>query len=212
MGLDYSINLYFDASRLEDALLAAAAMAAPLGEPIHVRMPSGRSLTLPFTHDFKTEDCQLRAEGQPLCLDTVLRFPNDGVVGPYFERHHGGADPRRIGPIVEIGYIYLWVHLGHRYSELAFTAATSTMSLLFLESPSIRGQFLNLLHGAGGLAGVFDIETDEFPILSDPDRKIRIDRCAQFEDDREPDGDRSDLNIDGFASALLATYGQALGL
>jgi hypothetical protein len=56
---------------------------------------------------FETEDCQLRAEREGLCLETVLRFPNDGVIGPYFERHHGGVDPGRIGAIVEIGYIYI---------------------------------------------------------------------------------------------------------
>ena len=94
MGLDYSIDLYFDVSRLEDALLAIAAIASPRGEPVRVRVPSGRVLTLPFTHDFKAEECELRAGELGICFDTVLCFPDDGVVGPYAERELGRAKPR----------------------------------------------------------------------------------------------------------------------
>jgi hypothetical protein len=203
MGLDYRIALYFPAAGLEDALLAAAAMAAPGGGPIRIELPSGRWLSLPSTHDFRTGDCHLRAGGKGLCLDTVLRFPNDGVLGPYAELHRGDLDPRHIGSVVEIGYIYLWVHVGRRFVELSFAAATSSMSLLFLESSSIHRQFLDLLQRAGGIAAVIDVETDEFHLLSDPSTKIQIDRRAYLDDDFNPETRQSDYDVDGFASALL---------
>ena len=84
------------------------------------------------------------------------------------------------------------------------------MSLLFLESPSVRDRLSDVLRDAGGIAGVIDVETDEFRVLNDPAKSIRLDRRAYLQDDYDPEDGGSDYDVDGFAEALLTRYTRIL--
>ena len=110
-------------------------------------------------------------EDQSPCL--TFRFASDGALARYSEA--AGVE------VIELGGIYVSQSVGTRYALLRATAATTEMSLLFEESPSIREAMRDIGRGAGALCVLLDRETDRYPQLWPEQRQIRVVRT--FEDD-----------------------------
>jgi hypothetical protein len=166
MGLDYSFLLYFERRRLWDALDGLAAIADPVGPSTRVDLPD-TVIRLPF-EAWAGTPARLKAAALPpeINLMTCLNFAPDEALEEYRERN---ADPipDPNGPI-SVGYIYLSVHCDLSTGEYGetdpdlvlfqLTAATTSMSILFTESPSIRATLIRLLGTCGGVCGILDRE------------------------------------------------------
>ncbi|TRV81078.1 hypothetical protein FKN01_04895 [Streptomyces sp. 130] len=159
MGLTYSYDIYLRPRNVAGALTALADLAAPDpgGPPLHVTLPGGDRIALPFTSNFESApvDC---SGGGTLDLDTSLVFGLDDAVRAYADRP--GYAPPADGRL-RVGYIYATVRFrsGHHpdYASMEFWAATSAMSRLFEHSATVREAFTGLTADAGGVCCLFDI-------------------------------------------------------
>jgi hypothetical protein len=171
MGLDYSYLLYFKREHLWDALQGVAAFAQPLGPDTPFRFPDGdRYLPLQIwtsnVYEYSHDDPRFS-------FATSLYFEEEDLIVEYV-RELGNEDQYRAPPDPDglkqysIGFIYLDVYndlskFSSSFTErdivlLDFQAASTSMSLLFEESPSIRRRFRQLLAAHGGIGGLFDNE------------------------------------------------------
>lgn len=204
MGERYSIDLYFEVERLEQALRATADFTVPNRESTAIVLPSGREVVLPFSRDHnrttEDEDRIIRTNQLGVCLGAVLQFPVDDEI-----RSLSGAigiNPE--GPTADIGMFDLMIQAVCQYVELSFTAAFSLLSILIKNSPSIHQRFRDLLRDSGGVAGLIDIEEgDQFLWLADPTQVVKIDRTVFLNPDFDPDRGGTDYDVDGFTAALL---------
>lgn len=154
MGLTYGYDIYLRPQNVAGALAALTELAPPDpdGTPLHVTLPGGDRLTLPFTSDFGSApvDC---SGGGTLDLDTTLLFGLDDAVRAYADRP--GYAPAADGRL-EVGYIYATVRFtsAHHpgYASMEFWAATSAMSRLFERSATVRETFTGLAAAAGECA------------------------------------------------------------
>ncbi|WP_330310812.1 hypothetical protein OHS17_02305 [Streptomyces sp. NBC_00523] len=159
MGLTYGYDIYLRPQNVAGALAALTELAPPDpdGTPLHVTLPGGDRLTLPFTSDFGSApvDC---SGGGTLDLDTTLLFGLDDAVRAYADRP--GYAPAADGRL-EVGYIYATVRFtsAHHpgYASMEFWAATSAMSRLFERSATVRETFTGLAAAAGGVCCLFDL-------------------------------------------------------
>jgi hypothetical protein len=170
MGLDYSYLLYFKRKRVWDALQRVAAVCEPSQLPTLISLTgSFISLSLatcdPRKHILKSSDPEL-------CFRISMRFSMDDELATYIEetfRNESAVAELRQASSVSIGYIYLTVYndLAALNRDLAdpelaafeFLAATSSMSLLFAQSASVRARFAGLLEACQGVCGVLNLET-----------------------------------------------------
>lgn len=169
MGINYSINLYYESHQVENALLGLIKIAyISEKKATVVELPSGNYITVPFTSNFKTLPIKLFLNHLNAELDTTLTFPIDEKVENYLNQSYHD----RVANMACIGYIYLKICIGHRYSQFSFTAAVSDMSRLFLNSTAVHNRFLELMKATGGMFGLLDIEKDYYLYLADPNQRI----------------------------------------
>lgn len=164
MGLDYSYLLYFPRSRLWDVLDGLASFADATGE-CRIDLP-GSIMQLPF-EAWAGTPAHLRWDRlEPeLNFMTSLKFDPDALLEEYSACQ--GVDPPPGAPI-PVGYIYLTICSdlsGHESGEtdpnlvrFQLMAATTRMSILMAESPSIRRTFSRLLAACKGVCGLIDRE------------------------------------------------------
>lgn len=165
--MDYRYLLYFERDARFDALEHLARMAAPTDDgPTTIVLPD-RSLELPFgTWGKPRQRITWDDTGDAWNFSTVLCFPPDRALDDYlryFDRN--GSDARRYDDLgrLEIGFIDLSVHDetgGNGADLVSFTFGTtgSSMSILFMESESIRSSLFDLLASCRGVYAVFDME------------------------------------------------------
>jgi hypothetical protein len=162
--MDYRYLLYFERGARFDALEHLARMAAPTDDgPTTIVLPD-RSLELPFgTWGKPRQQISGDDTGDAWNFSTVLCFPPDQALDNYlhyFDRE--GSDNRRYDDLgrLEIGYIDLSVHDVKGTDLVCFMFGTtgSSMSILFMESESIRSSLLDLLASCRGVYAVFDME------------------------------------------------------
>lgn len=175
MGLRYSVNLYFRVEDIEKALLTTIALADihPGPQPLKLRLPDGKWLELPFTSRFKSDPVELAA-GARAELDSILLFPPSADLSAYFGPQDGqkAARSQDDQDYYALGMIDLSIECGRQFAELSYTAATSHVSRLFLYSQTVWMRFTDLLHSAGGIMGLLDIESYEYPLLENPDVRL----------------------------------------
>lgn len=174
MGMDYEYQLYFERDALVDVLERIGTMADPTGVPTTLVLPD-RTLTLPYStwadtpSELRWDDPAPRWE-----FATSLWFEPDGPIRDYLEPRTAGDPPADSyyddSGRARIGYVYLTVHrdltassggaddTGGDLVEFSFGTPGSSMSVLFLESESIRRTFAGLLESSRGVYGVFDRE------------------------------------------------------
>jgi hypothetical protein len=166
MGLDYSYEIFMPPRNVVTALTRLAELA-PQGRdtpPLPVTLPGGEQLIVPFTSNFKSEPVDCSAGGT-LELDTSIVIGVDDAMREFFLRDSDRVDERGR---VSVGYIYLTVRFSPawhpNFASLQFTAATSSMSRMFVRSASVRKVFTDLTATTGGVCCLLDTETDIFDI------------------------------------------------
>ncbi|MFF0561578.1 hypothetical protein [Streptomyces sp. NPDC004266] len=166
MGLDYSYEIFMPPRNVARALTRLAELA-PQGRetpPLPATLPGGERLLVPFTSNFKSEpvDC---SSGGSLELDTSIVVGVDDAVREFFLRDSDGVDEQGR---VSVGYVYLTVRFSPawhpNFASLQFTAASSSMSRMFVQSASVRKVFTDLTATTGGVCCLLDTETDIFDI------------------------------------------------
>ncbi|MEV0537856.1 hypothetical protein [Kitasatospora sp. NPDC050463] len=166
MGLDYGYEIFMPPRNVVRALTRLAELA-PQGRDtplLPVTLPGGEQLIVPFTSRFKSEPVDCSAGGT-LELDTSIVIGVDDAVSEFFLRDSDRVDERGR---VSVGYIYLTVRFSPawhpNFASLQFTAATSGMSRMFVQSASVRKVFTDLTAATGGVCCLLDTETDIFDV------------------------------------------------
>lgn len=157
MGLDYSYEVYVHRRRAAAVLAALADNMADNGrDDWTVVEIAGEQVTLPCTVRFKSDrtvSLDPSTDNREF-LDLSLRFDADEALLAYDDPDDDGR--------FRIGYIYLSVYdaswLAPDHLEFSFMAATTGMSNLFLESPSIRNWFASLTIDNAGPLCLLDVE------------------------------------------------------
>ena len=170
MGLDYSFNLFFRIQDPWQILDGLGAMAVHRLDAVTPIIYPDRIIYLPFEAWAGTETrLPIHYSDRDEAYDfmTVLSFEPDPELLDYYHRDN----PQVTGKSqrVEIGYIYMTLYPNScAYSEdfdpwlsmIRLEAATSNMSILFIESPSMHRAFIDLLERFKGVYGVIDREEE----------------------------------------------------
>ncbi|MGC4042284.1 MAG: hypothetical protein QM758_00580 [Armatimonas sp.] len=170
MGFDYAIVVYYKnehiAAALEDLTKWASLMP---GENSQISLPDGVQIQVPFRSD-------LAKEWDALCLDTTLFLPEDPFYKKYlFSKEYDHFRIRRETNLIDVGYIYVYLHFGQAYSSLHFTAATTNMSLYFSESPEVHKTFYEYALRTQAEIALFDVEKEHsYLLLTDTKREISV--------------------------------------
>ena len=173
MGVDYSICLYYELDRLEHTLVKLLEIAKfDRQVSTEIELSNGRKIFLPFTTNCQSKSVVLRSGWAGVSFDTTIVFPIDAAIQDYIREHHLQHLLDRARKKIAIGYIYLMITAGTKYVELRFTAAVSSMSMLYLNSEAVRDRFIDFMDSTHGLCGVIDIEKSHYLSLIDPQRKI----------------------------------------
>lgn len=173
MGIDYSINLYYPIELLEAVLLKLPAIAyITAGANTEIELPNGRCISLPFTSTSKDAPVQLKSIGSSITLDTSLMFDIDDPIWDYIRQGYSEDHLNQYRKQIPIGCIYLHIYMGNKNIEMAFTAAVSDMSRLFVNSKSIHNKFINFMRSTNGLFGLIDIEEGYFLLLTNPQKEV----------------------------------------
>lgn len=169
VGMDFRYLLYFERDARFDALERLARMAGPTDDgPTTIVLPE-RTIQLPFgTWGKPQQRLTWDDTGGSWNFTTVLLFPPDEALEDYLHHLDGTAtdsDARRHDDLgrLEIGYIDVSVHdeasgTGEDLVRFAFGTTGSSMSILFMESESIRSALVDLLASCRGVYAVFDME------------------------------------------------------
>jgi hypothetical protein len=182
MGIDYSINLYYPIEQLDAVLLKLPSIASiDAGASTAIELPNGRCISLPFNNGLKSSVVQLKSPGSSITLDTTIIFDVDDPIRDFIRQNNWEKlltrsrkqIPIAYGASEAIGYIYLHITLGHKNAEMAFTAAASNMSKLFVNSESIHNKFIDFMESTKGLLGLIDIEKSHYLLLANPKKEVR---------------------------------------
>jgi hypothetical protein len=170
MGLDYSFNLFFHVQDPWQIMEGLGAMAVPRLDVVTPIIYPDRILYLPFEAWAGTETrLPIHYSDREDAYDfmTVLSFEPDPELLDYSDRDTPQITDKN--QRVEIGYIYMTLYPNScAYAEdfdpwlimIRLTAATSNMSILFLESLSMRSAFVDLLERFKGVYGLIDREEE----------------------------------------------------
>jgi hypothetical protein len=171
MGLDFSYLLYFQRKDIWDVLQGIGEIADPYKPPALIVFPDSL-LPLPLK-PFGTQQKYYNYDDREFQYAISLRFPVDEAIYGYVVRRDKNTDlidPAKTSALqyTYIGYIYLTVHndLAALHPEnpktdwvlFNFGTTGTSMSVLFMESISIRKIFLELLVKYRGVCGVFNRE------------------------------------------------------
>jgi hypothetical protein len=174
MGIDYSVNLYYSIEQLEAVLLKLPSIASiDAGAITSVELPNGRCISLPFTSSYQNSSVQLKSLGASITLDTTIVFDVDDSIRDFIRQNNWEHRLTRSRKQIPIGRIYLHITLGHQNAEMAFTAATSDMSRLFVTSEAIHNKFIDFMESTNGILGLIDVEKSYYLLLTNPKKEIR---------------------------------------
>jgi hypothetical protein len=169
MGRDYEYHLYFPREQMWNVLQSLAAIAMTDSGETTIVLPDCE-IVLPFTSGFENKTIVFNETLTRMSFDTSLYFDSDAVIEEHLETLYSQEDREFLRDSkgrVGIGFIYLSVEPNLKnvgcgkwkwkpnICRFEFTAATTAMSLLFENSPSIRQTFTHLLEANQGLCGYF---------------------------------------------------------
>jgi hypothetical protein len=170
MGLDYSFNLFFRIQEPWQILDGLAAMAVHRLDAVTPIIYPDRIVYLPFEAWAGTETrLPIHYSDRDPAYEfiAILSFEPDSELLDYHQRDN--PQITKENQRVEIGYIYMTLYPNScaylkEYDPwlimLRLAAATSSMSILFWESRSIRRAFSNLLERYQGVYGLIDREEE----------------------------------------------------
>jgi hypothetical protein len=170
MGLDYSFNLFFRVQDPWQILDGLGAMAVHRLDAVTPIIYPDRIIYLPF-EAWAGTDARLPihySDRDPAYeFIAILSFEPDSELLEYYQRDNPQITEKN--QRVEIGYIYMTLYPNSsayikEYDPwlimIRLAAATSSMSILFWESRSIRRAFSNLLERYQGVYGLIDREEE----------------------------------------------------
>jgi hypothetical protein len=170
MGLDYSYNLFFRVQDPWQILVGLGEMAVPSMDAVTPIIYPDRIVYLPFEAWAGTEArLPIHYSDRDAAFDfiTVLSFAPDAALVDYQKNYDTPSSETHQN--IEVGYIYMTLYPNScAYLKefvpwlimLRLAAATSSMSILFWESFSMRGAFSNLLEKYKGVYGLIDREEE----------------------------------------------------
>lgn len=208
--MDYRYLLYFERGARVEVLERLAAMAAPTDDgPTTIVLPD-RSVELPFgTWGKPPQRITWEGTGAAWNFTTVLCFPPDQPLEDYLRHVNSstiggsttGSGAHRYDDLgrLEVGFIDLSVHdetsdTGEELVCFRFGTTGTSMSMLFLDSESIRSSLLDLLGSCRGVYAVFDMEDYADLVWLRGERR----------DDRLPTADLSLAEIEALVSPAPA--------
>ena len=168
MGLDYSYLLYFKRDKVWDALQGVVQVSSHHLPPAKIVFPD-RQLSIPL-RTWSWNHQEIHHDDQKLEFQLAMYFSGKDTEIIEYNRAMGNEGPDRSPPDdanenkILVGLIYLTVFLNDSdYSSgehvlFKFKAAGTTMSILFVNSPSIQKGFKDLLEKNHGVSGVLDRE------------------------------------------------------
>ncbi len=197
MGLNYSIDLYFNIEDLEKALLATAKIAVYNADQpgVQVLLPNQRTVTLPFT-TFERDAQLTLTQGGRIDLKTTLLFEFDEAIGMYHGNWKENEIIRDGVPYRIVGIINLDVVCGFKFARLGFWAHGTGQSKMFVASGVIQRTLLEVLNSAHGVLGLIDIETKQYIRLENPKLSVHSDSAYS---DYLP----NEHSVDRFVSYIL---------
>lgn len=171
MGIEYSFLLYFERPHLWDTLLGIAAYAQPAKLPTLISFPD-HLVSLPFD-GFITERI-IPSESHDISFTTRLYFAPDPQILAFLMQERKPVSLPELTPLpdgskgVPVGPIYLHVHTDLRHlhqgvyqpelSLVQVEAASTPMSMAFVDSFCMRERFCQLLAELNGVCGVLNME------------------------------------------------------
>jgi hypothetical protein len=168
-----SINLYFPASKVADALEAVTRIADLSSmAPCALSLPGGLSVTLPYGRSRDNGPSKRTIGTEPTKIEFVLKVPADETVDRLSEEELCEEDGSLYARIDLNG---LWISVGQKYAELSFHGLTGPASTILWQSAAVHGRLLSVLEQAGGLAGAVISDDGAVRLLSSPPVDLRID-------------------------------------
>jgi hypothetical protein len=160
--------LHFKRDQVWDALLGIAQVSSHSRLPTKIIFPD-HHLSIPFmTWDWNNREMYF--DDPEMKFQIAMYFSGEDEEILEHNRAMGNEAPDRSPPDDEkdnkilIGIIYLTIflndpdHSSREHVLFKFTAAGTTMSILFENSPSIQKGFMELLERNNGVSGVLDRE------------------------------------------------------
>lgn len=208
--MDYRYLLYFERDARVEALERLAAMAAPTHDgPTTIVLPD-RVIEVPFgTWGKPPQRITWDGTGSAWDFTTVLCFPPDQPLEDYLryvnssaiDGSTSGSDALRYDELgrLEVGFIDLSVYdtnsdTGDELVCFRFGTTGTSMSMLFLDSESVRSSLLELLASCRGVYAVLDMEDYADLVWLRGERR----------DDRLPTADLSLAQIEALLSPAQA--------
>lgn len=187
MGLNYSFEIFFPDSEVTTLLLELRALLTgpypedPRDDP-HAKpartlvLVDDRRVHLPCTAQWTAGiTIALERNVKSPSLDLSLFFEREPVIEAYDDENSSSigflfdTDEPPQPRFLRVGYIYGQIWRGEAISRASFTAATTRMSRLFEESPSVQRTFVALARRCRAELVALDLEEGgEFEILDDP--------------------------------------------
>ena len=199
MGLDYAYELI--AAR-ESADRLVRALRDRLVAEDRARLLATLQSGLAGAVDHVERDVferQLFQQGaKELCLSFL--FPEDEPLA-LFANDLAPVDGR-----VQVGCVWTTIECGSEYVLLRATAATSSMSLLFERSRSVRSTFCEAGRTGGALLVLFDDEREDFAAVWPYEGRFAHKAATESLED-----DQCNLNIDGYCAYLLDSARRTFG-
>jgi len=193
MGLNYSYILFFKRDEVWDALQGIARVSAHHQPPTKIIFPD-HQLSIPL-ENWYSNNKEMHHNDRKLDFQIVMHFSGEDEKILEYNRDMGKEGLDRAPPDDEkdfqiaIGYIYLSVYLNdahyssHEYVLFEFTAAATSMSYLFSDSPSIQKGFMELVERNNGISGALDRELDGGRLFWYRGKAYDVDMYAYYKPD-----------------------------
>jgi hypothetical protein len=173
MGLDYGFEI-----------LAPSASAVQLVEALaaHVVPDDAARLLAAVREDPRRVMDLARRNGDhdfSLCLSFL--FEPDQWLTEFYHATYRSSVP--VTSRVAIGCVWSSLHVGDRFLLFEATAATTSMSLMFEHSPTVREVFVGIAREAGALLVAFDDEEDELLVVWPREGRLGVHISEDYVDD-----------------------------
>jgi hypothetical protein len=160
MGLDYGYEWVGERGSADRLIRAVAEHLAPKDQRrVLAALASGADGLLRRVEREEFERSLMQDAGEELCLSFL--FGRDDRLAEYAREISAPS----IGDRVQVGCVWTSTNCGSRFVLIRARAATSNMSRLFEQSPSIRATFVGAGRAADALLVMFDDEQEEFLAL-----------------------------------------------
>lgn len=167
MGLNFSYLLYFKREHLWDALQGLVQIAERHSPSTIIHFPD-HDLEIPLEATYLTIK-EYRFDEPSFGFATCLKFEEDDAIlefTHYRDDEEGQRSPPDLNENrkIVVGYIYLSIYQKNPYYDsndmvlFEFDTTGTRMSIMFLESTSIRKAFIQFLEEYNGVSGVFNRE------------------------------------------------------